>query len=103
MFQQDGQVVWFPSLEGEISEILQEDKTVPGGFKEVGITPHTVSGYHNISCLLEGRSVWLTVHKGVAFIMGSPNNTGESDEWIFTRMETVVNHIDSQRSGNYSK
>ena len=102
VFQQTGQVVWFLALEDESSEILQEDKKVPGGYKEVGIEPNT-TGYHNISCLLEDNVVWLQLHRGVAFIMGSPNNTGKSDEWFFTRLEAVVNHIDSLHSGNYSK
>ena len=84
------------------SEILQEDKTIPGGYKELGIEPNATD-YHNISCLFEGHVVWLVVHRGVAFIMGSPNNTDKSDDWLFTHLESVVNHIDSQCSGNYGK
>ena len=77
MFQQVGKVVWFPTLEDESSEILQEDKYTPGGYKEVGIEPCSKNGYHNISCNLQDKVVWLQLHRGVAFIMGSPNNTGQ--------------------------
>ena len=71
--------MWFPALEDENSEILQEDKTIPGGYKELGIEPNATD-YYNIPCLFEGHVVWLVVHRGVAFIMGSPNNTDKSDD-----------------------
>ena len=84
VFQHVGQVVWFPALEDESSEILQDDKYVPGGYKKMRIEPCSQKGYHNISFSLQGKMVWLQLHRGVALIMGNPNNKDQSDGWLFT-------------------
>lgn len=99
-FQQKGKVFWFPYLDDASSEILQENNTYPGGYKEVGIIPDP-NGYHFISSWYEDKQVHLRVNRVVSFLMGAPNNTGKPDDWVMTRLEVVSNHINGCRADNY--
>jgi hypothetical protein len=100
VFHQKGKVFWFSCREDARSEILQENNAWLGGYKEVGIKPDD-EGYHVLSVWYEDRQVHLRVNRTIGFLMGVPNNTGESDDWIMTRLEVVSNHKNGRRSDNY--
>jgi hypothetical protein len=99
-FHQEGKVFWFSCREDASSEVLQESKNIPGGYREVGIKPDK-EGYHFVSAHFEGSQVHLRVNRAIGFLMGVPNNTGQNDDYVMTRLEVVANHKNGRRSDNY--